>query len=408
MNIRKHHFQVNKKTVAGTFLLLFLCLCAFGCQKKSDPGSSSIQGYFQMNSREEMYIFQSADKDNGVLKMINISTGDEMSFKYSSRTEVVTFSGESTVVDRLECGELVNVVYSLNDNILNYVHVAKDRWEVDTIGKYLTRQPDMGGIKVEDNYYRLNSYYCIYSNGNKIDMDSIVENDRIKVRGVGNIAYTITVTGGHGTLRLKNGHSYSGGWIEIGKLISKISDGMIIDVPEGEYHVVLTKNGTRGETDINIGRDSENVIDCKELKETKAKTGVVNFNVTPREASIYINGAKLSSNEPVELTHGQYYFVIKADGYETYGGTMILKGAQANVTVNLERAGSGSSSSSASKSSATGGTSNSSRLSNTGSSSSSSSTTDSSAYKQSVLQSIKDKYSIDSLSIWNSLNNNSN
>ena len=113
--------------------------------------------------------------------------------------------------------------------------------------------------------------------------------------------------------------------------------------------MVLTKNGTRGETDINIGRDSENVIDCKELKETKAKTGVVNFNVTPREASIYINGAKLSSNEPVELTHGQYYFVIKADGYETYGGTMILKGAQANVTVNLERAGSGSSSSSASK-----------------------------------------------------------
>lgn len=387
MNIRRHHFQINKKTVAMDILLLFLCLCVFGCQKKGNAASSYSQSYLQMNSREEMYIFQSADKENGVLNMINISTGADAAFKYSSRTEVITFAGESTVVDRLECGELVNVVYSMNDNILNYVHVAKDRWEVDTTGKYLTRQPDMGGIKVEDNYYKLNSYYCIYSNGNKIDMDNIVENDGIKVRGVGNIAYTITVTGGHGTLRLKNGHSYTGGWIEIGKLISKISDGMMLDVPEGEYHIVLTNKGTMGEIDATIGRDSETVIDCKELKETKAKTGVVNFVITPKEASIYINGAKLSSNEPVELTYGQYYFVVKADGYETYGGTMILKGAQANVTVNLEIAGSGtnnSTSKSSSKSST--GTTSGTTSSSTSSTSSSSS---SSADYQSMVQSIQ-------------------
>ena len=402
MNISRHHFQVNIKTVASLALLLFLSLCAFGCQKKSDAFASSIPSYLSMSSREELYIFQNVDKDSGVLNMINISTGKEISFKYSSRTEILTFEGESTVVDRLSCGELVNVVYSLNDNILNYVHVAKDRWEVDTIGKYLTRQPDIGGIKVEDSLYKLNSYYCIYSNGNKIDMDNIVENDAIKVRGIGNIAYTITVTGGHGTLRLKNGHSYAGGWLEIGKVISKISDGMIIDVPEGEYHVVLTKNGTMGETDITIGRDSDNVIDCKEIKETKAKTGVVNFSVTPSEANIYINGAKLSSNEPVELTYGQYYFVIKADGYETYGGTMILKGAQANVSVNLERSGTGSSSGSTTKSSTTGTTSSGS----TSSSSSTTSTTDSSAYRSSVVQSIMDRYSLDDpLSLLNSLNN---
>lgn len=391
MNVRRHHFQVNKKTVAMYILLLFLCLCAFGCQKKENAALSSSQSYLQMNSREEMYIFQSADKENGVLNMININTGADAAFKYSSRTEVVTFAGESTVVDRLECGELVNVVYSMNDNILNYVHVAKDRWEVDTTGKYLTRQPDMGGIKVEDNYYKLNSYYCIYSNGNKIDMDNIVENDGIKVRGVGNIAYTITVTGGHGTLRLKNGHSYTGGWIEIGKLISKITDGLILDVPEGEYHIVLTNKGTMGEIDATIGRDSETVIDCKELKETKAKTGVVNFVITPKEASIYINGAKLSSNEPVELTYGQYYFVVKADGYETYGGTMILKGAQANVTVNLELAGSGSNNSTtrSSSKSSTGTTSGTASSSSSGTSSSSSSSSSSSADYQSMVQSIQ-------------------
>ena len=400
MNISRHHFQVNIKTVASLALLLFLSLCAFGCQKKGNGASSSIPSYLSMSSREELYIFQNVDKDSGVLNMINISTGKEISFKYSSRTEILTFEGESTVVDRLSCGELVNVVYSLNDNILNYVHVAKDRWEVDTIGKYLTRQPDIGGIKVEDSLYKLNSYYCIYSNGNKIDMDNIVENDAIKVRGIGNIAYTITVTGGHGTLRLKNGHSYAGGWLEIGKVISKISDGMIIDVPEGEYHVVLTKNGTMGETDITIGRDSDNVIDCKEIKETKAKTGVVNFSVTPSEASIYINGAKLSSNEPVELTYGQYYFVIKADGYETYGGTMILKGAQANVSVNLERSGTGSSSGSTTKSGTTGTTSSGS----TSSSSSTTSTTDSSAYRSSVVQSYQDMMNSIQRDMLNSLN----
>ena len=95
MNISRHHFQVNIKTVASLALLLFLSLCAFGCQKKGEVSLSSIPSYLSMSSREELYIFQNVDKDSGVLNMINISTGKEISFKYSSRTEILTFEGES-------------------------------------------------------------------------------------------------------------------------------------------------------------------------------------------------------------------------------------------------------------------------------------------------------------------------
>ncbi len=398
MNTEKKPFMINRKTVAF-IVLLFFCMVISSCQKKSEARTSSADTANQYDSKEELYIFQSADRDNNILYMVNVSTGADAEFTYSGRTEVLTFEGESTVVDSLQCGELVKVVYNTKDNILNHVHVAGDGWKVETTGKYLTRVPDIGGIKVENSTYKLNGNYIIYSNNEKIDMDNIVEDDRVTVRGVGNVVYTITVTAGHGILRLKNSTPYLGGWIELGKTISVIKEGMVLDVPEGDYNAILTRHGCKGEIIVSITRDKETIIDCQELKETKTSTGIVAFSVMPEEADIYINGSRLSSREPVELTYGKYYLVIKAPGYTTYGATMIVGSLHADINVSLNKA-TPSQSSSASTTSGTGsGSSGSSSSRSTGSSSSS---VMGSSARQSMIDSVMDTFNN---SIWSMMSN---
>ncbi|MBR5336765.1 MAG: PEGA domain-containing protein [Lachnospiraceae bacterium] len=408
MNRDIRSFCKRIKTVA-VLMLLFLCFFASSCVKKADNSSAPVSIEEDYSSREELYIFQSVDHDSNMMRVIHAESGAETVFQYSGRTEILTFEGESTVVDRLQCGDLVRLVYNTKDEILNYVHVARDRWEIETTGQYLTRQSDLGGIKLENTYFKLNNNYVIYSNNTKIDMDEIAEKDRITVRGIGNVAYTITVTSGHGTVRLKNSSAYIGGWIEMGKVISVIKEGMILDVPEGDYNAVLTRHGCKGEMVVSVARDKDVEIDCTKLKETKTGTGIVNFHVTPSDAEIYINGSKLNSTQPVELIYGKYYLAVKAPGYETYGATMLLNSVQADININLTRSNgqSSSSSSSSSKTSTTSTTSSSSSSSSSGTSSSSS-TMDSSA-RQSLINSVEDQMrSLQNSILQNSLLNTNN
>ena len=228
-------------------------------------------------------------------------------------------------------------------------------------------------------------------------MDNIVENDKIIVRGVGNVAYTVVVTTGHGTLKLKNSVPYLGGWIEVGKVISVIKEGLVLDVPEGDYQAILTRRDCKGEINISIVRDKETVIDCQQLKETKTRTGLVTFSVTPEEAEVYIGGSKLNSKEPVELAYGKYYILVKAQGYNTYGGTMVLQTPQANINISLDKATPGQSGSS----STTSGSGGSSSSGTSSGSSTESSSSMSPSERQSMINSLQQDLQQSMLSLFN-------
>lgn len=377
MNSKKHILQINNKTVVvSCMLLLFLSLFLFGCTKKNQ-GESSSQSAGPLTSNEELYIFESVDTAESIIYLVNPATGADANFKYDGGSDIQSAKGEVVLPTQLQCGELVYCAYYLKDNVLFSMHGAKEAWTYDTTGAYLARDTELGALKVGDKTYKASSSLMAYSNGHKIDYEQIVEKDAVRVRGIDKKAMSVTVTSGHGNVTLLNEDAYIGGWIEIGKVITIVKKGMTLDVPEGEYHCILTRSGCKGETIISVKRDETTILDVSGVLETKAMTGIVTFKLKPEDALVYINGAKVNMEAPLELTYGKYYVTVKASEYTTYGGTLVINSPSSEVEIELTKA-SGSNNNSSSNASGSSST------------DASKKSSEDAASRSSVLQSIQD------------------
>lgn len=395
MKEKKHILQINKRTVVvSVMLLLFLSTFFVACKKKT-PQSSTASSKTELYSNEQLYIFESVDTEQSIINLTNPDNGAEAHFKYDGGSDIQSSKGEIVLPTQLQCGEIVRLSYYLKDYIIYKMHGAKDAWSYDTYGANLVRDMELGALTVADKNYKASGNFMSYSNGHKIDYESIVDKDAVRVRGIGNKALSINVLSGHGTVSLINEDAYIDGWIEIGKVITKVKKGMVLDVPEGEYHCILTRKGCKGATVLTVKRDENTVLDAAGILESKTPTGLVTFKLTPEDALCYLNGSKVDLSEPLELSYGKYYVTVKANEYTTYGCTIVVQSPSAEVEITLTKA-------SETKNNNTTG-SNSSGSSNS-SKDDSQSSKDAEASRSSVLQSIKDAQQSISDALFNTLN----
>lgn len=396
MGIKKHILQINKRAVVvSVMLLLFLSAFFVGCKKKSTQ-SSVTKASAELYSKESLYIFESVDTEESIIYLTNPENGAEAHFKYDGGSDIQSSKGEVILPTQLKCGEIVSISYYLKDSIIYKMYGSKDAWSYDTYGSYLARNLELGALTVGDKTYKASSSFMAYSNGHKIDYESIVEKDAVTVRGIGNKALSITVTSGHGTVTLQNEDNYVGGWIEIGKVITKVKKGMVLDVPEGEYKCVLTRKGCKGETIINVKRDENTVLDATGVLETKTPTGLVTFKLTPEDALVYVNGSKVDLGEALELSYGKYYVTVKANEYTTYGCTIVVQSPSAEIEITLSKATQNNNKNNSSSSGSSSGTDS--------SVDPSQSSKDAAASRSSVLQSIQDAQQSLSNALFNTLN----
>ena len=400
----KRNFLSFRSALIIIFMVLSCC-CISACQKNNNAKISlSSEETISQISKETLYIFEAASPDSKKVYLVNAETGADAEFVYNSSTDILSQKGEAILASQLKCGELVRGSYNLKTHELASLHSVEEAWSYDTLGSYIGMDKKMAALYVGDKAFKYNRSLTYYSNGTRINFDDIVEKDKVTVRGLDKTAYSVTVTDGHGKVRITNPGEYLGGWIEVGKAITVISNKTVLDVPDGSYTLRVTRRGYSASKDIVVERDKELRIDLTELEETKVDTCLVSFNITPVEAetSIYIGNSRVDGIGPVELTYGKYYLIIKAEGYNTYGGTVIVGSPTATVSIELEPLGSSgrepaASSGNSSKSSGTtasGGTTTSSDNRSDSNRSSSESGNDrtvmDSSQRQSILQSIQD------------------
>ncbi len=220
MKEKKHILQINKRTVVvSVMLLLFLSTFFVACKKKT-PQSSTASSKTELYSNEQLYIFESVDTEQSIINLTNPDNGAEAHFKYDGGSDIQSSKGEIVLPTQLQCGEIVRLSYYLKDSIIYKMHGAKDAWSYDTYGANLVRDMELGALTVADKNYKASGNFMSYSNGHKIDYESIVDKDAVRVRGIGNKALSINVLSGHGTVSLINEDAYIDGWIEIGNVIT--------------------------------------------------------------------------------------------------------------------------------------------------------------------------------------------
>ena len=220
-------------------------------------------------------------------------------------------------VSQIQAGDIVDVNFLKGKRQIASVQISPKAWSYDKIDNY-----DLGGINhtasIGSTVYSLPDEAAILSEGRRVEAMDVVKQDVVTIRGIDHKIYSVEVEKGHGYLRLKGDEALVGGWIEVGSaVISTITEGMLLTVPEGSYQVVLSNGRASCTKDVVIERNKETVLDVSDVEIAQDKTGKILFAVTPATASVSVDGKAVDISSAVELPYGIHQVSIEAQGYSS-------------------------------------------------------------------------------------------
>lgn len=81
---------------------------------------------------------------------------------------------------------------------------------------------------------------------------------------------------------------------------------MLLTVPEGSYEVSVSSDAGHGTLAVDVYKNQEQTLDVGDFA-VEIKEGRVYFDVTPADASVYVDSEKVDVSESVELTYGVHF-----------------------------------------------------------------------------------------------------
>ena len=245
--------------------------------------------------------------------------------------------GEPMTLSQFRPGDVVEVTYIKDIMRLNSMEQASQCFIVQEVEKYALNW-DRQEVAIGKSHYRLPEDVLLFSEDKQIAAMDLNEVDVLSFQGMGSSIYSIVVEKGHGYLRLDNDADFIGGFIEVGQSkITKITEDMLLTVPEGEYQVTISHNGGGGVKQVIIGRNQEVTLDIGDLEVVQTQYGNVLFSTDIEEVSIYVDGRLISRAMPISLQYGIHQVIAKAEEYETFTGYFKVSKATQNVDLTLEK-----------------------------------------------------------------------
>ncbi len=245
--------------------------------------------------------------------------------------------GEPQALSQLKPGDVVKVTYIREIMRLNSMQQALEGFAVQEAEKYALDW-DRQEVTIGKSRYRLPENVLIFSEGKQITYMDLNEVDILSFQGMGSSIYSIVVEKGHGYLRLDNEADFIDGFIEVGQSkITKITEDMLLTVPEGAYQVTIGHNGGGGTKHVTIGRNQEVTLDIGDLEVVQAQYGSVLFSTDIEDTSVYVDGRLISHAMPISLQYGIHQVIAKAEGYETLTGYFKVNKPTQNVDLTLEK-----------------------------------------------------------------------
>lgn len=245
--------------------------------------------------------------------------------------------GEPWALNQFEYGDVVKVTYIQEIMRLNSMEQASQGFVIQETEKYDLNW-DRQEITIGNSRYRLPEDVLIFSEGKQISTMDLNEVDILSFQGIGSSIHSIVVEKGHGYLRLDNEEDFIDGFIEVGQSkITKITEDMLLTVPEGAYQVTISHNGGGGIKQVTIGRNQEVTLDIGDLEVVQTQYGNVLFSTDIEDTSVYVDGRLISHAMPISLQYGIHQVIAKAEGYETLTGYFKVSKPTQNVDLELEK-----------------------------------------------------------------------
>ena len=349
--------RYRKKIVC---ILLMIVLSISGCGQASTAGTAQNTVTLQTTEESDRVdtgfavtnpdSYDSADTavlvdinsvDNTVT-LLNLDLGKQYTLSVDGTTRYADKYGKAISLEQLGEGDIVDVTFLKTKKHLTTMQLSRSAWQYDDVERY-----DLNTVRREvtigEEVFKLSRDTRYFSQGHSIEEMDLNPSDILTFHGIDTTVLSVTVEKGHGYLRLVNDENFIGGWLEIGQeQIVRITEDMLVTVPEGSYQVDISYNGGGGTKSVVINRNEETTLDIGDLEVAEAQYGMVLFSMNPSGAELYIDGSQADPSQPITLEYGIHQIIAKADGYKSL--TQYLRVAQesAGVDVELDKADSDS------------------------------------------------------------------
>jgi len=332
--------QRKKQTVIG-ILVLFCLLFSVSCgRQKETEEEADDTGFVAADTgvfdSADTAVVADIDMDEKSITLKNMDKKRQYTLSYDGTTFFYDKYGKVISVTQLPKGEVVDITFFKERKRLNTLQVSGGAWTHKYIEEYKLDEEKFQA-EVGSAVYAYSEDTVVISDGEQGELIDINPVDVLTFRGIGSDVYSIVVERGHGYVRLKNEEYFYGGWIEIGnKTIQKVSENMMLTVPEGSHQVVISNKGTSGVKQIEVRKDMELELDVGDLKGEEPKYGTVIFTITPEEATLYLDGEKTDYSSPVRLEYGIHQMIVMAEGYDTISQYLKVGQSSAGIEVTMK------------------------------------------------------------------------
>lgn len=286
---------------------------------------------------EDTAMLVKRDTQNKTLQLQNVKTGKRYTLNYDGTTSIWDKYDQALSMAQIKPGSILNIRFYMQTKHLSYVKESTDCVRYDQVDNYMLDAKN-GTITIADTVYRFSSHTAFLSKEKEIELEDIVPTDILSVWGYQDKIYGVYVDKGHGYLRLENEDYFVGGWIEVGQsTICRISENMLLTVPEGVTTVQISQNGTNVTQEIDFVRDEEMIWDLQNVEIVMPKTGNIIFTLTPSDAQLTLDGKNVDASEPIMLEYGIHQMTVRAEGYDTLSKYIKVASESANINVELEK-----------------------------------------------------------------------
>ncbi len=304
---------------------------AGGTQTRVDTGFV-LTGPEDYDSADTPIVIEK-DKDDNTVTFLNLDIGRQYTLSIDGTTRFYDKYGESISLEQIAPGDIVDVTFLKGKKHLTTMQLSAKAWNYTEVERYEINNL-RGEVTIGDEIYKLTENTQYLSGGRIIEKMDINETDILSFQGIDSSVLSVKVEKGHGYLRLANDEYFVGGWIEIGQTnIQRITEDMLLTVPEGSYQVNISHNGSGGTKSVVINRNEEITLDIGDLEIAEPQTGTILFSISPSKASLYIDGTEADASQPIVLEYGIHQLIVKAEGYHSV--TQYLRVGQASAGVDI-------------------------------------------------------------------------
>lgn len=344
----KHIRNIGKyNRIVNGILILVLCLCACGCGNKMQqntqnvtpaPTNERVDTGFVLTTPDsydsaDTAILISTDDKESTVTLLNLNVGKKYTLNVDGTTRFYDKYGDGISFDQIKPGDIVYVTFLKSKKHLTTLAMAKNSWSYKNVDRFEMNSV-RGEISIGSEIYKVTSNTQYFSGNRSIDMRDINPSDQLSFQGIDSQVLSVVVEKGHGYLRLANDENFVGGWIEIGQsMVKRITEDMLLLVPEGSYQVSISNKGGGGLKNVIINRNEETVLDIGDLTIPEPQYGMVLFSLDPASAQLYIDGTQVDASAPVTLLYGMHQLIARAEGYQSI--TQYIRVAQESAGINV-------------------------------------------------------------------------